>query len=136
MLAIIPSSSIGPIAYIYTNVTFRMYRLHILLFRDLSQTLIVMLSMHIKCINIHTCIFCLVKIHHDLFIYSVCLLDYEPATLTVQPPPPRTAEGGFIFLYMCLVFPKKCPQKKSSIFRSYSGEKTQKRVFSAHSLKP
>ena len=37
------------------------------------------------------------------------------------PPPPRTAEGGFIFFYRCLVFPKKCPQRKACAFRSYSG---------------
>ena len=87
----------------------------------MSQTLIVMLSMHIKCINIHTCIFCLVKIHHYLFIYSVCLLDYEPATLTVHPPPPRTAEGGFIFFVYVSSVPKKISSKDivniSELFR-------------------
>ena len=40
------------------------------------------------------------------------LLGYEPADLKVHPPP-RNAEGGFIFSYRCLVFPKKCPQRKA-----------------------
>ena len=30
-------------------------------------------------------------------ILLVSVLGYEPADLTVHPPPPRTAEGGFIF---------------------------------------
>ena len=31
------------------------------------------------------------------FIHIVKDIGYEPADLTVHPPPPRTAEGGFIF---------------------------------------
>ena len=56
-----------------------------------------------------------------------------PCTL---PPPPELPRVGSFFSYRCLVFPKKCPQRKALIFRSYSGLKTQKRVFSAYSLKP
>ena len=44
---------------------------------------------------------------------SYCTIGYEPADLTVHPPPPIAAEGGFIFLYRCLVFIKKCPQRKA-----------------------
>ena len=45
--------------------------------------------------------------------YRICIpLGFEPADLTVHPSP-RTAEGGFIFSYRCLVFPKKCPQMKA-----------------------
>ena len=29
--------------------------------------------------------------------YIIQFIGYEPADLTVHPPPPRTAEGGFIF---------------------------------------
>ena len=31
------------------------------------------------------------------------LSGYEPADLTVQPPPPRTAEGGFIFFRLFIM---------------------------------
>ena len=40
-------------------------------------------------------------------------LGYEPADLTMHPPPPRTASVGSFFSYRCLVFPKKCPQRKA-----------------------
>ena len=53
------------------------------------------------------------------FLYQV--LGYEPADLTVHPPPPRTAARGFFFSYRCLVFPKKCPQRKACAFQNYSG---------------
>ena len=36
------------------------------------------------------------------------VIGYEPADLIMHPLP-RTAEGGFIFSYRCLVFPNKCP---------------------------
>ena len=29
--------------------------------------------------------------------FKTTALGYEPADLTVHPPPPRTTEGGFIF---------------------------------------
>ena len=45
---------------------------------------------------------------------------YEPADLTVHPPPELPRVGSF-FSYRCLVFPKKCPQRKACAFRSYSG---------------
>ena len=45
-------------------------------------------------------------------LFNRSIIGYVPADLTVHPPP-RTAEGGFIFLYRCLVFPKKCPQMKA-----------------------
>ena len=38
--------------------------------------------------------------HHSprLSNATLCtIIGYEPADLTVHPPPPRTAEGGFIF---------------------------------------
>ena len=47
-------------------------------------------------------------------------LGYEPADLTVHLPP-KTIEGELIFLYRCLVFPKKCPERKACTFLSYSG---------------
>ena len=37
----------------------------------------------------------------------------EPADLTVQPPPPELPRVGSFFSYRCLVFPKKCPQRKA-----------------------
>ena len=59
---------------------------------------------------------------------SLIVIEYEPANLTVHPPP-RTAEGGFIFLYRCLVFPKKCPKRKTCAFRSYIQVKSPKTKF-------
>ena len=56
-------------------------------------------------------------------------------TLPCTPPPELPRVGSF-FSYRCVVFPKKCPQRKARIFRSYLGLKTQKRGFSAYSLKP
>ena len=40
-------------------------------------------------------------------------LGYEPADLTVHPPPPELPRVGSFFSYRCLVFPKKCPQRKA-----------------------
>ena len=47
-------------------------------------------------------------------------IGYEPADLTVHPPPPKTIEGGFIFSHRCLVSPKFFPQRKSGFCRRYS----------------
>ena len=77
-------------------------------------------------------------ISHVMYIHlsvPVYHIGYEPADLTVHPPP-KTIEGGFIFLYRCLVFPNKCPQRKACTFLSYPGYNTQKRVFLTYSLKP
>ena len=35
------------------------------------------------------------------------LIGYEPADLTVHPPPPELPRVGSFFLYRCLVFSKK-----------------------------
>ena len=40
-------------------------------------------------------------------------IGYEPADLTVHPPPPELPRVGSFFSYRCLVFPKKCPQRKA-----------------------
>ena len=45
---------------------------------------------------------------------------YEPGDLTVHPPPPpELPRVGSFFSYRCLVFPKKCPQRKACAFRIY-----------------
>ena len=41
------------------------------------------------------------------------LIGYEPADLTVHPPPPELPRVGSFFSYRFLVFPKKCPQRKA-----------------------
>ena len=41
------------------------------------------------------------------------VIGYEPADLTVHPPPPELPRVGSFFPYRCLVFPKKCPQRKA-----------------------
>ena len=46
------------------------------------------------------------------------IVGYEPADLTVHPPPELPRVGSF-FSYRCLVFPKKCPQRKACAFRNY-----------------
>ena len=46
-------------------------------------------------------------------------IGYEPAYLTVHPPPPELPRVGSFFSYRCLVFPKKCPQRKACAFWSY-----------------
>ena len=38
---------------------------------------------------------------------TTSIIGYEPADLTVHPPPPRTAEGGFIFFRIGV----QCSQK-------------------------
>ena len=58
------------------------------------------------------------------------LIGYEPADLTVHPPP-RMIEGGFIFLYGCLVSPKFFPPKKSGFCRRYSHWNAPKRGFTS-----
>ena len=55
------------------------------------------------------------------FVLQHTHIGYEPADLTVHPPPPELPRVGSFFSYRCLVFPKKCPQRKACAFRSYSG---------------
>ena len=45
--------------------------------------------------------------------YISMLLGYEPAGLTVHPPPPRMIEGGFIFLVRVFSSTKNFFLKKS-----------------------
>ena len=52
-------------------------------------------------------------------LLCVVILGYEPADRTVHPPPPELPRVGSFFSYRCLVFPKKCPQKKACAFRNY-----------------
>ena len=44
-------------------------------------------------------------------IQNIAQIGYEPAGLTVHPPPERSRVGSF-FLYGCLVPPTFFPQKK------------------------
>ena len=60
---------------------------------------------------------------------------YEPADLTVHSPP-RTAEGGFIFLYMCLVFQKNVLIGKLVLLGVIHVKGPKKFFSSAYSLKP
>ena len=47
-----------------------------------------------------------------LFIQHGVLIGCEPADLTMHPTPELPRVGSF-FSYRCLVFPKKCPQRKA-----------------------
>ena len=57
-------------------------------------------------------------------------------TLPCTPPPPELPRVGSFFSYRCLVFPKNVLKGKPEYFVVYLGLKTQKRGFSAYSLKP
>ena len=48
------------------------------------------------------------------------LIGYEPADLTVHPPPPKRSRVGSFFSHRCLVPPKFFPQRKSGFCRRYS----------------
>ena len=55
------------------------------------------------------------------YVYAFeLLIGYEPADLTVHPPPPkkRSREGSF-YSNRCLVPPKFFPQRKSGFCRRY-----------------
>ena len=84
----------------------------------------------IYCIEIWGCAYCgffcpkklfvsIITFSHYL-VHTEPLLGYEPADLTVHPPPKKNlSRVGLFFSYRCLVFPKKCPQRKACAFRSY-----------------
>ena len=65
----------------------------------------------------------------DIFKHKLCdaikhvpqskIIGYEPADLTVHPPPKRSRVGSF-FSHRCLVSPKCFPQRKSGFCRRYS----------------
>ena len=48
------------------------------------------------------------------------IIGYEPADLTVHPPPPKRSRVGSFFSHRCLVSPKFFPQRKSGFCRRYS----------------
>ena len=50
----------------------------------------------------------------DFHLQTLSLLGYEPADLTVHPPPPRRV--GSFFSYRCLVFPKNVLKGKPEYF--------------------
>ena len=51
---------------------------------------------------------------------DIIVIGYEPADLIVHPPPPeKLSRVGSFFSCRCLVFPKKCPQRKVCTFLSY-----------------
>ena len=56
---------------------------------------------------------------------------YEPAELTVHPPPPKMIEGGFIFSHRCLVPSKFFPKEKVD-FVGDSRIRTHKTVVLRH----
>ena len=47
-------------------------------------------------------------------------IGYEPADITVHPPPPKRSRVGSFFSHRCLVPPKFFPQRKSGFCRRYS----------------
>ena len=56
-----------------------------------------------------------------LLLHLIGDIGYEPADLTVHPPPQNYRGWVHFFSYRCLVFYKKCPQRKACTFLSYSG---------------
>ena len=73
---------------------------------------------------------------HRKAMFFFCIRLWASRPYRAPPPPSELPRVGSFFSYRCLVFPKKCPQRKAWIFRSYLGLKSQKRGFSAYSLKP
>ena len=69
--------------------------------------------------------------YHILYIMGIYLLGYEPAGLTVHPPPQNDRGSVHFFLYWCLVSPKFFPQKKSGFCRRYSHWNAPKRGFTS-----
>ena len=71
----------------------------------------------------------------DLNIYKRMdwLIDYEPADLTVHPPPPppELPRVGSFFSYRCLVFPNNVLKGKPVLFGSIE-VKRPKNVFFQH----
>ena len=58
-----------------------------------------------------------------IFIVGIVIdthIGYEPADLTVHPPPPKRSRVGSFFSHRCLVPPKFFPQRKSGFCRRYS----------------
>ena len=47
-------------------------------------------------------------------------IGYEPADLTVHPPPKKRSRVGSFFTHRCLVSPKFFPQRKSGFCMRYS----------------
>ena len=49
----------------------------------------------------------------------ITIIGYEPAGLTMHPPPQRRSRVGSFFSHRCLVLPKFFPQRKSGFCRRY-----------------
>ena len=65
-----------------------------------------------------------------VLLYTLTI-GYEPADLTVHPPP-RMIEGGFIFfVWVSIVSPTFFPKKKSGFCRRYSHSNAPKRGFTS-----
>ena len=79
-------------------------------------------------------------IYYVLCMY-VCIayvhIGYEPADLTVYPPPLRTAECGFILFVKVSSVPQKMSSKESPCFSDRAIQvKRPKTCFSAYPFKP
>ena len=65
---------------------------------------------------------------------TMTMIGYEPAEASLVSP--KTAKGGFFFLYRYLVFPKKMSSNESLNNTELFRLKDPKTCFSAYSLKP
>ena len=70
------------------------------------------------------------EIRAILILPCLIPIGYEPADLTVHPPP-RMIEGGFIFFVWVSRVTKIFPQKKSGFCRRYSHWNAPKRGFTS-----
>ena len=50
--------------------------------------------------------------HNHCIMYPRYYIGYEPADLTVHPPPPKRSRVGSFFSHRCLVSPKFFPKEK------------------------
>ena len=67
--------------------------------------------------------------------FLVTLVGYEPADLTVHPPPQNCRGWVHFFSYMCLVFPKNVLKRKPVLFRVIQIKRPKNVFFLLYSLK-
>ena len=66
-----------------------------------------------------------------LYYCALCLLGYEPADLTVHPPPLELPRLGSFFSYRCLVFSKNAFKEMPEYFGVIQVKRHKNVFFSA-----
>ena len=121
----ITSILIRTLAHCYANTNSLLITLHQWQF----NLRCVFLTFNMLSVNSHCCCILVALLLHCCLIV-VALLGYEPAGLTMHPPPKRSRVGSF-FSHRCLVLPKFFSQRKVD----FVGDKAQKTCFCVFLLK-